>query len=293
MEGSPRYFDPAAKDDVWGVQVLNGGFQVVAAHESYPPASHPDSHFFTWEKGRCLDEFQMVFVTEGKGYFEHALETGVQELDAPFVMLIFPNIHHRYKPDPEFQWSEYWIGFKGKTAEALQDGGKLPKGRPIVTSKKCVGLLPLFQQAVFILNSAKGAQDPRLIGMVYQILTKICDRDDASSEIENEKQAKIEKAAAYVNEHLDTSIDWESLAASLGMSYSLFRKCFKQYKGLPPKQYHLRARLERAKFLLENSGMNLDAIAQETGFSSAFHLSNQFKGSFGLSPKFWKSGGRG
>jgi transcriptional regulator GlxA family with amidase domain len=68
------------------------------------------------------------------------------------------------------------------------------------------------------------------------------------------------------------------------MGYSSFRKAFKQITGESPNQYHLNLRLNRAKDLLMTTILNINEIADQTGFESVFYFSKLFKKKNGVSP---------
>jgi AraC-like DNA-binding protein len=68
------------------------------------------------------------------------------------------------------------------------------------------------------------------------------------------------------------------------MSYSLFRKTFKEITGLSPHQYRLTIRLHRAERLLRSTNMQISRIAEILGFSSIYYFSELFKKKTGQSP---------
>jgi transcriptional regulator GlxA family with amidase domain len=74
------------------------------------------------------------------------------------------------------------------------------------------------------------------------------------------------------------------------VGYAGFRREFKRRTGLAPGQYLMRLRLERAQRLLGATPATLEAVSEQVGFSSAFHLSAAFKARFGVAPKVWRKG---
>ncbi|NET35646.1 MAG: helix-turn-helix transcriptional regulator [Cyanothece sp. SIO1E1] len=59
----------------------------------------------------------------------------------------------------------------------------------------------------------------------------------------------------------------------------------KQSMGIPPHQYHIQCRVERAKQLLRQGELAIAEIAQTVGFASQGHLNYHFKRLTGLTPK--------
>ncbi len=65
---------------------------------------------------------------------------------------------------------------------------------------------------------------------------------------------------------------------------TLFTRCF----GLPPSRYVLWQRVEAVQRLLIETDWPLEALASETGFCDAFHLSKTFKRLTGISPRTYR-----
>ena len=81
----------------------------------------------------------------------------------------------------------------------------------------------------------------------------------------------------------------EKLAKELPMGYSLFRKEFKRITGKSPNQYLLDLRLEKAKYLLVMTTLNISEIGYQTGFDSIFYFSKLFKKKYSCSPKKYRA----
>ena len=87
--------------------------------------------------------------------------------------------------------------------------------------------------------------------------------------------------------------EWEKpptiaeLARAACLSESRFKGKFCQQAGMPPGEYMLRKRIERAARLLRRGRMGMAEIALELGVSSPQHFSSAFKKFFCLSPHAW------
>ena len=84
----------------------------------------------------------------------------------------------------------------------------------------------------------------------------------------------------------DIKHDWTiaELARLANMSARSLMRRFKANNGITCLDWLVRARLERAKLLLEKPVLNIDQIAAESGFGSAITLRHHFRRQFGLSP---------
>jgi AraC family transcriptional regulator len=82
--------------------------------------------------------------------------------------------------------------------------------------------------------------------------------------------------------------DIASLAAETGYSSGHFLRSFRATTGLPPHQFIIRMRLERARRLMLNRSRSLLDIALESGFSSHSHFSRAFRHHYGVSPSSFR-----
>lgn len=84
-----------------------------------------------------------------------------------------------------------------------------------------------------------------------------------------------------------------TLESELNASYKTLSRIFTEAEGRTIENYFISLRIERAKELLHYGRMTLEEIAFATGFSSAAHLSRQFKQLTGITPgNFRKMGKR-
>ena len=56
-----RYIPVRQRDIQWGLYVTGAGCTAVPSGTRYPPAVHPRLYDFTWEKGRVLPEYQIIY----------------------------------------------------------------------------------------------------------------------------------------------------------------------------------------------------------------------------------------
>jgi AraC-like DNA-binding protein len=99
---------------------------------------------------------------------------------------------------------------------------------------------------------------------------------------------QLRRAIDFIEEHCLRNIRLEELASLTGLSQSHFSHAFKASTGLPPHQWQMKARLERAKQLLIKSDMPLTNVAVETGFADQAHFTRVFRKNVGVAPARWK-----
>lgn len=78
------------------------------------------------------------------------------------------------------------------------------------------------------------------------------------------------------------------LSEKLGYNYTYLANVFSEVKGMTIQQFIILHKIERIKELLLYDELSLTEIAQKLHYSSAAHLSTQFKKVTGLAPSFYK-----
>ena len=95
---------------------------------------------------------------------------------------------------------------------------------------------------------------------------------------------KIQEACVLMRENIYDKFTPEDIAESINMSYSNFRKSFKQYTGIAPHQYMLQLKLSKIKDLLSSTEMSIQDIAMKLNFESADYFSYFFRSKTGINP---------
>jgi AraC family transcriptional regulator len=104
---------------------------------------------------------------------------------------------------------------------------------------------------------------------------------------------KLRAVLEYMNEHLDAELSLDHLAAVAHMSPFHFARLFKNSTGLPPHQYVIARRVERAKELLRDRDLlPLAEVAVETGFANQSHFTRHFKRLVGVTPRLFQASAR-
>jgi AraC family transcriptional regulator len=97
---------------------------------------------------------------------------------------------------------------------------------------------------------------------------------------------KLRTVIEYIMENLEGSPTLEQMAAVVHLSPYHFARQFKASTGLPPHQYVITRRVERAQHLLRADGeLGLAEVAVRAGFSDQSHFSLHFKRIVGVTPR--------
>jgi AraC family transcriptional regulator len=104
---------------------------------------------------------------------------------------------------------------------------------------------------------------------------------------------RLRAVVEYVEENLDAGLTLQQMAAAAHLSVYHFARQFRATTGLPPHQYVIARRVERARQLLEqNRDLPLAEVAASVGFSDQSQFSHHFKRLVGVTPRQLRTSAR-
>lgn len=282
-----RYFRVDKKARMWGMYVTTCGRSIILpADGSYPPRQHPPLYHFDWEHGRALDEYQIVYIPEGNGFFETRGKKVRIRRDN--VILLRPGLWHRYRPKPETGWREYWVGFSGPAYKTIFNAHFFPE-KSVFQVRDSAGMHESFEALIACaqkngpgLQQTMAAQTCLLLARLYSSLLV---HPPAASEASRMVQLAREIMLAEETRELPL----ENVARRLGASYSNFRRTFREHTGVSPHQYRLHLKLSHARDLLLSTGLSVKEIAFQSRFQEEQYFCRCFKKAMGRTPSSYRN----
>jgi transcriptional regulator GlxA family with amidase domain len=94
----------------------------------------------------------------------------------------------------------------------------------------------------------------------------------------------IAHTVAAMRRRMTEGEDLDGIAAQSGVSQRQLQRLFRRHLGMTPTQYFLKARLQRARHLLQYSTLSVTEIAIATGFASISHFTRRYTELYGRTP---------
>ncbi|MDR0567133.1 MAG: AraC family transcriptional regulator [Prevotellaceae bacterium] len=280
LETRFKYLIPNDRDRKFGLWVNAVGFERIPPNSSYPLKVHPLGYLFNAKRGRTLHEYQLLYITKGKGLFASE-DMPERQVGKGSLFVLFPGQWHTFRSLKETGWNAYYIGFEGAVADNLIKEGFLSKEAPLFDVGLNEELVSLFSRALEVAEDDKMSSQQHLAGIVLLLIgTMLAITKNKSSSM----NPKIEQAKIIMSENVLKNIDPETLAKKLNVSYSWFRKAFKDYTGFAPTKYFKILKLQKAKHLLVESSYSVTEISFMLGYESTKHFYALFKKFFNLTP---------
>lgn len=280
------YFALSDFDRNWGIHVLDCG--TIRRKPDDRPAgdTHPASYRLTWERGRILEEYQLIYLLEGNGWFE-SHPSGLIPLTGGSVVLVFPNLWHRYKSAEGSPWHTYWVGFGGAFTPRLIRNLEINPEMPTQTIGLQENVLHCLREMLEVGRHELSGYQQVMAGEVVKLLGIVHALQRRTVFTGSDTDSVIQAAKSLLMQ-LQSGKSMEAIADELTMGYAKFRKLFKNYTGMSPGQFQLQHRITRAMNLLQQDELSVSQVAYECGFDTLPYFTRAFKKKTGKSPSAYR-----
>ena len=289
MNNSVNYPITSEEDELWGLTITTVGYQIIDEKEHYPPSKHPIGYNFNVEKGRILNEYQLLYITNGNGVFTFGNSKQSCLITEGKMFFLMPGVWHTYKPLKNTGWKEYWIGFKGEMIDKIVNEGFFLNRAPVFNIGMNEEIIDLYYKAIEIAHEERAGFQQALCGIVMNILGLMYYRDKTNDFEDEELINKINKSKIMMREDIYKNVTAEEIAKDLGISYSSFRRAFKELTGTSPSKYMLELKLNEAKLLLYKTNLPIKEISYNLKFENPDYFPIFFKKRTGQTPSEYRN----
>lgn len=224
---------------------------------------------------RYLGSYAIVYLMDGSGWFED--ERGYRsKVSKGDVLIIHPDVGHRYGPGPDEYWDELYLVFGGPIFDLWHSAGYLKSG---LWKGELSNMLAWGRELEKYLVDL-GKKQSQLVAALQLMIAKL-------GEITYSGTTKIKRdhwSVVAMKMLAGTKLELEEVAAELGMSYEHFRKSFKKEVGLSPLQYRNKQLAIRAYHMIVGSDVSVKEISGKLGFYDDAYFSKFFKKYHGVAP---------
>ncbi|MFI1208705.1 GlxA family transcriptional regulator [Streptomyces sp. NPDC020802] len=102
------------------------------------------------------------------------------------------------------------------------------------------------------------------------------------------RSASTTAARAWALGRLHEPIQLRDMAGQESMSVRTFTRRFREEAGVSPGQWLTQQRVERARHLLESTGLSVDRIARDSGFGTAQSMRQHLQSALGVTPTAYR-----
>lgn len=258
-----------------------GRYNYVKAQTTLPSHIHPDM-------------IEICYLA--KGSQEYFVNNETFTLYGGDIFITFPNEIHGTGNAPEEKGILYWMVLKRPKQECEYLGlsyseahklffrlQQLPK-RLFKAGSECECILQKITQIYFQKKESLTAM--RLNNLLVSFLLHIIQEGEKS--LSRTCGERITEIIRYINGNIFETLDLDFLANKCNLSLSRFKHLFKEETGIPPSEYIIRKKIEKAQEMMDENKHSIKDIAYDLGFSSPAYFSTVFKQYNGYSPTSYK-----
>ncbi|MFJ4472918.1 GlxA family transcriptional regulator [Streptomyces sp. NPDC089424] len=102
------------------------------------------------------------------------------------------------------------------------------------------------------------------------------------------RRSSTTTARAWALGRLHEPIQLRDMAEQVAMSVRTFTRRFREEVGVSPGQWLAQQRVERARHLLESTGLSVDQVAHDAGFGTAQSMRQHLQAALGVTPTAYR-----
>jgi AraC-like DNA-binding protein len=203
------------------------------------------------------------------------------------MVLLVPH-NHRYWLAPGGRWEFFWISMNGEEALRIHRDILRAAG-PVLTLQP--DTIERLADCTMRLTGGDGEKPGRASAIAYEAAMALSDDVFGAHPASDDTRA-MQPALNHIAAHLDRPLPVEDLARVSGLSRAHFSRVFAASEGMPPAEYVLRLRLERATKLLANGAdLSVKEVAIASGFEDPNYFAKVFRRHYGASPTEFRTTG--
>ncbi|NTJ68312.1 AraC family transcriptional regulator [Agrobacterium rhizogenes] len=208
-------------------------------------------------------------------------------VDSGDTLLVLVPHNHRYWLEKGERWEYFWISMNGEEALRIH--------RLILAA---AGPVLKLQQATIdhladcSLRLVKGARTPASASAIaYEAAMALYD-DVFGSHAFAADRSVMQIVIDHINANLDKPLPVDDLAKVSGLSRAHFSRVFAESEGVPPAEFVLQQRMQRAaKLLTKAAFIPVKEVAIMSGFDDANYFSKVFRRIYGINPTEFRTTG--
>jgi len=248
----------------------------------------PKATFHYRERVNGCEDNILIYCVQGKGHFK--IDESYFEINCnEFVLIPATDKYMRYWADKDNPWTIYWIHYTGDGISAFNKAFKINvSNQPIVVPYNVKGL-EIWQNIYQILEKGfNNASVRNATFHLYHLLATFLFPENESKNDKKGKQDLVSNTIHIMRDNIGQKLSVENMAADNNVSVSHFSALFRKATGMPPIDYFISIKMQKACELLHSSDEKVIVIAAQLGYSDPYYFSRIFKKHIGLSPNLYR-----
>jgi AraC-like DNA-binding protein len=245
---------------------------------------YPRAIYHACTRLRGVKSAILIYCREGSGYY--TLGKGeTHTLTAGQLIIIPPDTPHEYGSTRENPWTIFWIHLQGFLFYPFYAmvSSSVPVKVPELYGLQLIGL---FRQCFDLLKRPYGDEEFLYLCQLATAMLALvpCAAKQPAVSLNPETARGVDRAMAFMNEHIHELISLEDLSRAARFSPSHLHYIFKTSTGRAPIEYFLRVKIRAAARDVYFSNVPIKDIAETYGIEDPYYFSRLFKKIMGMAP---------
>lgn len=234
---------------------------------------------------RFPDTCNLQFFLRGSLYFGRDGGPRVW-FNRPTLFWHIPQHTYQYGPAAGKSWHHHWLTCRGPRAERLLREGFTPlSAAGYTTVQEAAEVESCFCRLVGLVKTGLPRRQGEAVLLLERLLVLAMNSGGHLPAATEQYRKQVEDAARRIRENPGATPDFPRLAHHLGLSFSHFRKVFRDVTGQAPHEFLLDCRIRQAAAWLRHPERRIKEIAAAAGFATPAQFSRRFRHRTGLTPK--------
>ena len=261
-------------------------FNIYITHIGYFPRA--TSHYKERRKG-CEDNI-LIYCLKGVGHYivgDKHFEVHPNQ----FFLLPATDDYLRYWADAEDPWTIYWVHFTGDIIKNFNSSLNINILRGPVAipfNSKAIDVWENMYDSLQMGYSIENLCNANFC--LYHFAASFLFPDKHRSREKEDTEDMVTATIMNMQDNIGKMLAVEDMARQHKLSTSHFSSLFRKATGMPPINYFIHLKMQKACQLLYSNEVKIKGIAEVLGYEDPYYFSRVFKKSMGVSPEKYKFG---
>lgn len=231
------------------------------------------------------DEYEIHYFIQGTGKFMN--NKNIYKINPGSFFITAPECSHSIITDDNYNPLSYYavlikLTSKDNEIERLITQEMLVKQNYDIGTNYRFFFEELKEKGLSHNKNLQKSASHQLISFLYTLVEK---RDFHFNE---PGSVHIEKSLRIMQNNVTNNLTLENITSKLNLTDSYFIRLFRRKMKITPMKYYTKLKIEAATYMLTDTDLAVNAIAEKLNFYSEFHFSRVFKQYTGLAPTFYR-----
>lgn len=224
------------------------------------------------------------------GILQLRIDKGKQfEVDGAYVFLTYPGHFFEYGSDGKSTRYHNYICTCGSRIQKYIKGGLWAPdiNSPLIPIRHPEKFLNSMMTIMSIVQRP-GPVSPRAVMMFEDLLLQIIEAQEAETRHIPYQSEELKELIQRIYNAPEQDWNFNAEAEKFHISTTHFRRIFKEITDLPPQQFLLQLRLNKAAELLKSTSIPIKEIAALSGWDNVFYFSRLFRQKYHIPPHSYR-----